>query len=299
VYKTLYGPLYPYTKIIKSEEGDLGHHTKYGIKKQVIWETDSYGFRRRNTQDKDIKIVIIGDSNIYGASLTQDDILSNVLERKLGVGVYPLAPGTINTYIRDKRFAEHPPKVVILCRMERNILDLPDIDINSGYFNLPIHSSLLNNIEITSNRIIKCNMLNYIRAVVNGRGKNYAYEKNGILFYAGDKANSEVSKKNIDNTIGRINKYNDYFASRNIKFIFLPIPNKENTLHYMLPSQQKPVFLKNLISGLRNNNVTIIDTDNEFYKKQMNGTVIFNSDDSHWNRTGVEIAADLVYRSLE
>lgn len=41
--KILTGPFYPHIKLKKFEEGDLAHHTKFSVKKEVDWYTDQYG----------------------------------------------------------------------------------------------------------------------------------------------------------------------------------------------------------------------------------------------------------------
>ncbi|MDI7259530.1 MAG: hypothetical protein QME90_06390, partial [Thermodesulfobacteriota bacterium] len=42
----LAGPFYPNMEITKIEEGDLAHHTRFAVKKEVQWITDRYGFRK-------------------------------------------------------------------------------------------------------------------------------------------------------------------------------------------------------------------------------------------------------------
>ena len=79
-------------EITKIEEGDLAHHTRFAIKKKVKWMTDRYGYRKQNTDRKKHEVVIIGDSNIAGSGLTQEEILSEVLEEQLKDSVYPYAP---------------------------------------------------------------------------------------------------------------------------------------------------------------------------------------------------------------
>ena len=77
--KILHGPFYPNIEITKIEEGDLAAHTRFAIKKKVRWMTDRYGYRKQNTDLQKHEIVIIGESNIAGSNLTQEDILSEVL----------------------------------------------------------------------------------------------------------------------------------------------------------------------------------------------------------------------------
>jgi hypothetical protein len=68
--------------------------------------------------------VIIGDSLIAGSGLTQEEILSEVLEARLGVSVYPYAPVRIDTFLKDPWFRDHPPDIIVLGVSERFIEDL-------------------------------------------------------------------------------------------------------------------------------------------------------------------------------
>ena len=99
---SLPGQFYPNMEVTKIEEGDMAHHTKFAYKRKVKWITDRYGYRKQNTNRSKHQVVIIGDSNIAGSGLTQEDILSEVLEKKLKVGVYPLSPGRLGYLFKRK-----------------------------------------------------------------------------------------------------------------------------------------------------------------------------------------------------
>jgi hypothetical protein len=73
-------PFYPNQHIIKDEVGDIVPHTEKEAIKHVEWFTDDYGFRKKEKKGP-WDIVVIGDSNIAGSSLTQDDMLTEVLEK--------------------------------------------------------------------------------------------------------------------------------------------------------------------------------------------------------------------------
>ena len=65
------GKFYPNRNLLKEEEGDLGHHTKYAFKRTVQWFTDSRGYRKKESGQLKYEVVIIGQSETFGASLTQ------------------------------------------------------------------------------------------------------------------------------------------------------------------------------------------------------------------------------------
>ena len=113
--------------LTREEEGDLGHHTKYSVKETIQRITDSYGYRKKRSDRLKYEVIIIGQSEIYGDGLTQKEMLSEVLEDKLSLGVYPFAPAGVNGFLKEERFLFHPPEIVILSSMERAVFYLPPL----------------------------------------------------------------------------------------------------------------------------------------------------------------------------
>ena len=62
IHRSLPGFWYPRMKVAKVEEGDLAHHTPCALKKANYWETDRYGYRKKDNPLSVPRIVIIGDS---------------------------------------------------------------------------------------------------------------------------------------------------------------------------------------------------------------------------------------------
>jgi hypothetical protein len=116
----LSGPFYPDREITKMEDGDLAPHTRffYKRKRKVRWVTNHYEYRKSNTPQPGYKIVIIGDSNIAGCGVNQGNILSEVLEDRLKISVYPLAATTIEHILMERRFTDYPPDIVIVSSVE-------------------------------------------------------------------------------------------------------------------------------------------------------------------------------------
>lgn len=131
VYKQnsyLTGPFYPRAKLKVTEAGgDIASGKEYAIKKDVIWYTDKYGFRKSDQGKTKYEVVILGDSFVAGAALTQDDILSEKLEDKLKVSVYPYAPSDFNEFIKEQRFTNNLPDIVVLAFTEKMVRHLPGI----------------------------------------------------------------------------------------------------------------------------------------------------------------------------
>lgn len=320
------GHFYPNMKISMVEEGDLGHHTKLAIKKMVKWETDRYGYRKHdNGRINKYKIVIIGDSNIVGSGLTQQDILSEVLEQRLGVGVYPLtdtAIPPINVFLNSSRFIDNLPDVVIMGVVERYILKLPEVSLDNKSSRSPwlkriIESYLRSNISLTIvlDRVYKNSICSLIKAGIN-RIKSAILERsrflltkkieNGeskkstkMLFLQGMRANNDAPPEEMVGVVNIIKSYNQILRKKGIRFIFLPIPNKENIYYELLPSIKKPIFLEQLIQKLRNESIEVVDTQKAFEEARDKNLLLYHLDDTHWNENGVNLAADFIERLLK
>jgi len=305
VYKLGYllpGPFYPLQKLSMDEEGDMGHGTPFAIKKTSYWETDRFGYRKADLIEHP-DIVVIGDSCIYGNGLTQKDIFSEVLQRKLQLSVYPYASGKINEFINDARFTTIRPKIVILEVIERNILSNNEhlklttnlnikarletklksmVSENSEYLTPPV---------IMADRLLKMELLNYLRTKLVPPTVGVRYHD--MFFLQGTTAPVSANRTDIINTISIISEYNDYFKKNNIVFIFMPIPNKETIYYDLLPLKPNFTILGQILQGLQQAGVPTIDLLSAFESFKQNGGNPFQIDDTHWNAMGVKIAADL------
>lgn len=329
VDKLLPGPFYPKTKISMIEVGNLGHHSEYAVNKKVEWETDHYGFRKRDREITRYGIVILGDSAIGGSSLTQNDMLSEVLEKRLKISIYPFTLGgddIVNNFAGAKRFTENPPDTVILAKTERSIPSLlplkPQDDSKQSHSWLNQRSGLfLDNhqrIAVLLIRIDKNIAANYFESSIKRAVRRLT--KNGSLPFVA--VQSDVNKRMLffRNTVERmadnkviqpeeiekiaqvIASYARIFKERGLRFIFLPVPDKENIYYKYVPikNRAKPRFLEKLISKLQKEGVEVIDIQKAFDEASgQNNILIYHTDDTHWNAYGVKIAADLTYKVLE
>lgn len=321
------GSFFPNMKISMVETGDLGHHTEYAVKKNVEWETDRYGYRKKDTGINRYRVVIAGDSDIAGTGLTQKDMLSEVLERRLKVSVYPF---TKIDFLHTKRFIETPPDIVILGVIERNIpnlrcskTDAVDRKDFLGIKNrIGSFMSAHQRFAAALTRIGKNNMARYFvirindsikrrfyrlrkqewlpsEAVHSTADKKILFVKETVDNMAGDK---DIPPEKIDRIVDTIACYAQICGERGSRFIFLPIPDKENIYYKYVPVKNitKPKFLERLISKLRGAGIEVIDTqkafDDAFLRKNM---LLYNTDDTHWNAAGVMVAADLVEKALQ
>jgi hypothetical protein len=123
--------------------------------------------------------------------------------------------------------------------------------------------------------------------------KGVASEYGPIFFLQGAAANQNVPKDKLDRAIDIIKSYNDILNSKGIRFIFLPIPEKENIFHEYLHTE-KPVFLEHLIFSLKEMGIEVVDTQKAFEEAFNDNVLLYHTDDTHWNANGVRVAADLL-----
>jgi len=317
------GEFYPNMEITKIEEGDLAHHTKFTYKRKVKWFTDRYGYRKQNTNRNKHQVVIIGDSNIAGSGLTQEDILSEVLEKKIKASVYPVSPASLDTFLKERRFKNDPPDIVIISSVERFIFYLPPVNVTSKKIQTKLKTKireigyrLRNQISVSRliqfagvyfDRIYKANMLQNLRASLRRIGsshsqttssKSFSSKYGPVFFLQGADANKDVPKDQFDKAVEVIKTYDEFLRSKNIHFIFLPIPEKEN-IYYETLHTQRPVFLEQLISALKNLGIETVDTQTAFEDAFQKGVLLYHTNDTHWNENAVKITADLIKELIE
>jgi len=322
-HNILPGKFYSNMEISKIEEGDLAHHTKFTYKRKVSWFTDRYGYRKQNTNRNKHEVVIIGDSNIAGSGLTQEDILSEVLEKKLKVSVYPISPASLDTFLKERRFQNDPPDIVIIASVERFIFYLNPFKVSSNkvstgfrkqikemsyrFKNQMRENWLIQSVGVCLDRFYKANMLQYLRATLRRMGSSHSQaiypnrfsSKYGpVFFLQGEDANKDVPKDQFDKAVQVIKAYDGLLRSKGIRFIFLPIPEKEN-IYYETLQTKGPVFLEQLISTLKNLGIETVDTQKAFEDAFRKGVLLYHTNDTHWNENAVKITAGLIKELIE
>ena len=309
------GYFYPDKSITKVEEGDLGHHSVNAVKRKVEWRTDQGGYRN-SWQAGECGTLIIGDSNGVGTGLTQEDTPAQALARELGVKVYSFAPGSVNAYLKEQWFLDHPPSLVILLSIERQVVTLRPVKkelVSPSAFErqlirarpLMSGSRMVQRIAIPVDRAFKAIMLHYMRAEIR-RSLSFSTPPAGsgvgqkrILFLPPELFGHEVPEPLLRESVKVIAGYRDAFQRRGVRFVFLPIPDKENIYHDLVPLKKKPLFLTRLIPALRREGIETVDILNAFdetYRER--GPVLYLPDDTHWGAEGVRIAARLIKQEI-
>ena len=295
------GPFYPDQTLSTFERGDLGDFSKVPSHRKAFWETDSYGFRKKGNGTPHPDIVIIGDSNVAGSGLSQEETLSEVLQAKLHALVYPYSPANMNRFLNDTTFQNHLPKVVIVVSMERFIPELPIPEIWNG-FKIQMKRKYLEkmwrqkfyvDLFIFLDRLYKQNMYHYIKARIFPKTRGITYG-GGVYFFHGERETKDIPNQKFEGIVQTIEAEKQVMERRGIRFIFLPIPNKENILHEYLPSKKKRGFLKDLIRELKKKGIEVVDTQTLFDQAYGRGVSLYNDNETHWNAVAVQKVANLL-----
>jgi alginate O-acetyltransferase complex protein AlgJ len=306
------GPFYPGQRVELVEEGDLGHGTQYAVPKEVVFITDSYGYRYGHSSPDHFDIVVVGDSFTVGSSLTQNDILSEVIARNTGETVYPLAPASMTTFQFDPRFVQNPPDVVILQFAERNlephkICPLSSAETVSGQAQLPEPG--YQQMQVYTDRLVRTPL--YVTQYALASYRRLGIEHNLIvdpsshmLFLQSSIAMSPMEQ--LDTVAEEFQACNRWLNERGITLIVLPIPDKENIYYDLIPSRyrtsdqnyDRSQYMHALIQMLKDREIKVADTQTAYEQQRANGLQLYQQDDTHWNPDGVRIAAELIVEIL-
>ena len=250
------GPFYPNKNVRRNEYGDLAHHTKYEVlKKDVYWQTDALGFRNKEVIDQP-DLVFLGQSNIAGCSVSQNENISSQVSKISGLSSYNMAPYSFPEFTRllDQGIIKKP-KVVVFGLVERMLpyLDPSQIEaknswVKNNYLKLK-KTGPFQNLAIIIDRISKKSLQHFTTARVNnstGRGFQSSINPK-MFFFQGEEAKIEVNTNTIESSAEVIDLYRAYCQKRGIEFIFLPVPNKETIYYEQVPFKEQPIFFRKII----------------------------------------------------
>jgi hypothetical protein len=311
-YPTLTGPFYPNQHLELTEQGELAPYTPYAVPKRNVWITDAYGYRNRPSAATP-EVLLLGDSFSAGVKLSQEELLSEVLQDRLGRPVYAVAPAPssfalINVFLATHRFHKPLPRVVVMERNEGYLSLVSPIDPGEIDFIKNTHQRaarlpkgpVAEALAIGADRFEKKNWYQWVasrldRALAPPQPKVYG----GEVFTFGEEALEEPPAAELDRFTEIITSYRDTLESLGVGFVYVPVPNKENIYHRLLPGGRRPAFLGKLTDRLRTEGVRVVDLQTPFDSAYAAGTALYPKDDGHWNGTAVQIAAGSIAREVQ
>lgn len=318
------GPFKPSTVFRARIYGDLAnmlHIREFRRYRQQTFTTDSAGFRNpESTPGTYFPVVVVGDSDMAGSSLTDEETFSHVLGKKLGIQIYNYAPASIPAFLADERFQKNPPKVVIWEAIERTI----SANTFKPYGALP------RNARFTSGRGASKNPPGPHPRLTDFLAKDLYHEivwrlcghhessidhidlVSGMLFYLpGVQMLQQVaSQRGLPEVITGVDRIRQLLADRGIALIFLPLPDKENIYQELLPTpahpSEQPAFLEQLIVKLRDHDINTIDLYKPFrsaaptfIESRREDDSLYFLDDTHWNGQGVALAVEETFKHIK
>ena len=280
--------------------GDLCHHTDKAVTKSELWITDQLGFRNDEFV-KDPDILFLGDSFIAGAALSQDDIISNKVKSKINKSVYNMSPCTfsfLDFFIRNDFI--NKPKVIIYSLVERNNpRQMEHIEfsfIDKVLFQL----SGIGNMNIYIDKAFRFSAFKWFKArIKNSKGFGIPSKIDSDMFFL-QGASAKYDTSTLARKVRIIKEYKKYCDSLNIKFIVMPMPNKETVYYELVPFEQQPQYLFQFDSLLRKENITTINTlklYNDY--RQTNANMLYHLDDTHWNSNATELVSNEIIKLLK
>jgi len=300
-----YTTMYPNSTSIKFAVGDLCHHTENQIFRNEFWKTDKFGFRNDKFIQK-ADILFLGDSFFLGTGMTQDDLISNVIQQKTkgNYSIYNMSPSSMtefDKYLRLKKIGK--PKVLFFSHVERT---LPcDLEISKN--KTLLESNWLTNVmakkefNVFLDKIVKQFSLNWLRARLNGsKGKGIKSKRKNLYFLNG--CNQIYTKSYVSDMKNKIVTYKNYCDSLGIRFVFIPMPNKETVYYDFIGLNKQPKMLLELDSILNFEHIETINTlkiYNNFRKNSNDKQLLYQLDDTHWNSKGIDLISKEIILKLK
>lgn len=315
------GPFKPSTVFQSTIYGDLAnmlHIREFRRYRQQTFSTDSTGFRNPEPAPGTyFPVVVVGDSDMAGSSLTDEETFSRVLGKKLNLPIYNYAPASIPAFLTDERFQKNPPKVVIWEAIERTITTSTFKSLaalpRNAHFSIGKKASTNSQVPLPrlSDNLAK-DLYHEIVWLMSGRHETaigHIDTVSGMLFYQPgvQMLQQNSANRGLAEVVSGIANIHQILKDLGIILIFVPLPDKESIYQGLLPAtvipSQHPVFLEELIATLREQEINVIDLYGPFRSKapsflqsKQERDSLYFLDDTHWNGHGVSLAVDEALR---
>lgn len=296
IYPILYGCFYPNKVIEMKESSDLTHHTDYETKTKVVWKTDKLGYRN-DSLNSNPDILIVGDSNIVGSSLTQDSTITNLIMQYSEKSAYNVSSVHFESIVKILNDGViKPPKMLVLSYFERDLPFMRSFDPNSKsnfIKKTAVKYPLVSTIFTQVDRIYKMNLLNFLKArAIGSKGNGIQSPINKEwFFFQGKSAYIESDSINVNKVVALIKDYSDFCRSRKIRFVFMPVPNKETLYFDYVPFESQPKFLEIVLAKLDSLGIENINLLSKYNQAKSSSIQVFHKNDTHWNVEGCRIGA--------
>lgn len=293
---------YPNMRTIMNSTGDLSHHTSKAVIKSEFWITDKLGFRNNEFNDE-IDVLIIGDSFIAGSSLSQDETITNKLKSKFNGSkkIYNMSPSSFSQfdyYLRTGVIKK--PKIMIFSIVERFVPDTINRINENSIKSLTKKMFEISNLNVYLDRILRLSSIRWLKARINNnKGVGLQSEIDTNMFFLIGKSQKHL-ESDLRTSIINIKSYKRYCDSLNIKFVFMPMVDKETVYYELVPFNQQPNYLLQMDSLLNIEGITTVNTLKIYndYRKS-NNALLYHLDDTHWNSNATELISNAIYKIIK
>jgi alginate O-acetyltransferase complex protein AlgJ len=289
-------PFYPNHRLAMRSKGDLCSNSRYAVFKEEVWVTDELGYRNNKVLDS-ADVIVIGDSFIYGTAATQDSIFSSVMQSLSGdkIKCYNLSPATLDEFILlTKGGFLNVPKVIIMSKVER------DIPRELGFFDgRTMHKPSFT--SVIMDKAGRFYSLKYLNAKIFTKNESFGKQSsiNPEMFFLTKKV-SRNQLKMVPEVVETITEFRDYCNSIGVEFIYLPAPNKETIYFREAGISEQPPYIEVLHKELSARNIACVNTVRLFNQyRSIHSNMLYHYDDTHWNATGIRIAAQECLRVID
>lgn len=296
-YTAIYGTLFPNIDFTRFDKGNLSYGSDLGTVKEENIITDNLGFRNAKFYSKP-DVILVGDSQIACYSVSQENILSQQIMNNTDWKVYNISsvgdPRVLAQIIEDGIIGK--PRWVIFEKIEREIPDFRhNMNLRSGKLAEGLKFVATNRYTqyVTDfvSKYTRQHVKQYLRAELFGRTQ---YPKSvldsSLFFHDAKRAKISMQKDEVDKLAEEFIKVKDYFERQDIKFAFLPFPNKETIYWEDVPLEEQPNFMSEFIESLKKGNVNVIPSFERLYENRY-PKFPYHKDDTHWNEYGIHLVA--------
>lgn len=300
-------------KIEMREIGDLGYKTwNRDLQKprETRFSTDRWGYRNP-TEITAPEVLVIGDSYVAGSGLSDDETVSVRLAEHLGVPVYNFAGQALNApafFMREARFVEHRPKVVIWAPVARGIAARPLLYRDSEPPAPSLRESIAELGQSISSWIERINRDNGLvreaRFAVQGwigewtENPRLRRLPNGeevlALSLLEQNLLATPEQRNVDHCIEMVAAFAQILERVGVRFVFSPIPESGSIYPELFDASERGAlprddFLDRLITGVEARGVEVVDLKSVYQRSSE--PYLYLPDDSHWNARAADLAA--------
>lgn len=309
--------------------GDLANMLgapSYRVMRAFTWTNDRYGKRNaQGTQHDAPEIVVVGDSFMASAGDSDKNSFVTQLQNAVDVPVTGYVPSDMSLFLRDARFKENPPKIVLWGRVERNtIADNGEIQTllkDTSCFSTMTQRERLAKIskDFVKQRIgnfVEYAQLSILRRTMEQSLRHLLFRWTGkhtksVILISGEPMlfhdrglavlSSPGAERGLDAVADAVARVRDCLADRGTRLIFMAIPDKEHVYASRLGREvSTPDPLLVLEQELDERSLDYVSLVKPFLAESGPGKeLLYWSDDTHWNARGMGVGVEEVIKALD